>query len=62
MITIESKMTDAVTEKKLVINHNEDSLEVLSTNGAASVNLRWFSDKQINELIGSLESYIDSRV
>ena len=62
MITIESKMTDAITNKKLIINHNDDLLEVLSTNGIASVNLNWFTERQINNLIGSLESYIDSRV
>ena len=62
MITIESKMTDAITNKKLIINHNDDLLEVLSTNGIASVNLNWFTTRQINNLIGSLESYIDSRV
>mgnify|MGYP003665945062 FL=1 len=62
MITIESKMTDAITNKKLIINHNDDLLEVLSTNGIASVNLNWFTERQIYNLIGSLESYIDSRV
>ena len=62
MVTIESKMTDAITGKKLVVNHNDDFLEVLSTNGIASVNLNWFTKRQINNLIGSLELYVDSRV
>ena len=62
MITIESKMTDIITEKKLQLTHEDDLLEMISTNGIASVNLRWFTDRQINNLIGSLESYIDSRV
>ena len=62
MITLESKMRDIVTEKKLIVTHDEDLLEIFSTNGIASVNLRWFSAKQVNNLIGSLESYIDSRV
>ena len=61
MITVESKMTDAITNKKLIINHNDDLLEVLSTNGIASVNLNWFTTSQINSFIGSLQSYIDSR-
>lgn len=62
MITVQSKMTDIVTGKKLTINHDEDLLEVLSTNGIASVNLNWFTDRQINNLIGSLEFYVDSRI
>ena len=62
MITIESKMTDVITNKKLIINHDDDLLEVLSTNGMASVNLNWFTERQINNLIGSLEIYINARV
>ena len=60
-VQIVSKMTDIVTNKKLEIKHDEDSLEMFSTNGIASVNLRWFTDSQINLLIGSLEFYVDSR-
>ena len=59
--TITSIMTDIVTNKKLAINHDEDLFEVISSNGIALVNLGWFTVKQINTLIVSLESYVDSR-